>query len=91
MLHDLRYALQTLPANAVPAAMSLLSLAPGTGANPAIYSVLDAILVRTLPIRDSQSIVVMQWHAEERVAVAKSINGSMWKDDQLVSISRDLP
>ena len=82
--------MQTLPANPV-LAMSLLSLAPGTGANTAIYSFMDAILVRTLPIREPQSLVVMQWHGMERAAVAESINGSMWKDDQLVSVSRDLP
>jgi len=36
---------------------------------------MDAILVRTLSIHDPQSVVVMQWHAQERVAVAESING----------------
>ena len=55
MLHDLRYALRTLRANPVFAAMALLSLALGIGANTAIYSFMDAILVRTLPIHDPQS------------------------------------
>ena len=91
MLHDLRYALRTLRANPVFAAMALLSLALGIGANTAIYSFMDAILVRTLSIHDPQSLVVMQWHAKERVAVAESINGSMWKDDQLGSVSPNLP
>src|SRR5258705_12548796 len=47
MLHDLRYALRTLRANPVFAAMAMLSLALGIGANTAIYSFMDAILVRT--------------------------------------------
>src|ERR1051326_6462388 len=91
MLHDLRYALRTLCANPVFAAMALLSLALGIGANTAIYSFMDAILVRTLSIHDQQSLVVMQWHAKERAPVAESINGSMWKDDQLGSVSPNLP
>jgi len=91
MLHDLRYALRTLRANPVFAAMALLSLALGIGANTAIYSFMDAILVRTLPIRDPQSLVVMQWHSKERAAVADSIYGSMWKDDQLGSVSPNFP
>ena len=91
MLNDLRYAFRTLNGNRLFAAMALLSLALGIGANTAIYSFMDAILVRTLPIHDPQSLVVMQWHAKERTPVAQSINGSMWKDDQLGSVSPNLP
>src|SRR5215212_5012681 len=91
MLNDLRYALRGLNGNRLFAAMALLSLALGIGANTAIYSFMDAILVRTLPVHDPQSLVVMQWHAKERAPVAHNINGSMWKDDQLGSVSPNLP
>src|SRR5262245_46270734 len=91
MLKDLRYALRALNGNRLFASMALLSLALGIGANTAIYSFMDAILVRTLPIQDPQSLVVMQWHAKERTPVAQSINGSMWKDDKLGSVSPNLP
>ena len=77
MLNDLRYALRTLNGNRLFAAMALLSLALGIGANTAIYSLMDAILVRTLPVHDPKSLVVMQWHAKERPAIAQNINGAM--------------
>jgi macrolide transport system ATP-binding/permease protein len=91
MLNDLRYAFRTLNGNRLFAAMAMLSLALGIGANTAIYSFMDAILVRTLPIHDPQSLVVMQWHAKGRTPVTQSINGSMWRDDQLGSVSPNLP
>ena len=52
MLNDLRYALRTLRMNRLFAAMAMLSLALGIGANTAIYSFMDAILVRTLPVHE---------------------------------------
>jgi len=56
MLNDLRYALRTLRANRLFAAMAMLSLALGIGANTAIYSFMDAILVRSLPVRNPESL-----------------------------------
>jgi predicted permease len=91
MLHDLRYALRTLLANRVFAAMAMLSLALGIGANTAIYSLMDAILVKTLPIQDPGALVVLQWHSKERAPIAHSINGSMWSDPQLGRVSPNLP
>jgi macrolide transport system ATP-binding/permease protein len=91
MFNDLRYTLRALNANRLFATMALLSLALGIGANTAIYSFMDAILVRTLPILDPQSLVVMQWHAKERSAVAHNINGSMWNDERLGKVSPNLP
>ncbi len=91
MLNDLRYALRTLRANRLFAAMAMLSLALGIGANTAIYSFMDAILVRSLPVRNPESLVVLQWHSKGRPAVAQSINGSMWDDPELGRVSPNLP
>src|SRR5437868_14601858 len=91
MLNDLRYAFRTLRLNPLFAAMAMLSLALGIGANTAIYSFMDAILVRRLPVRDPGSLVVLQWHAKGRAEVVQSINGSMWDDPELGSVSPNLP
>ena len=45
-VQDLRYSLRTMAANPGFTAMAALSLALGIGANTAIYSFMDAILLR---------------------------------------------
>src|ERR1051325_8876734 len=91
MLNDLRYALRTLRANPLFAAMAMLSLALGIGAKTAIYSFMDAIMVRTLPVRDPGSLVVLQWHSKGRSPVVQSVNGSMFDDPELGQVSPNLP
>ena len=91
MLNDLRYAARTLRMNPLFAAMALLSLALGIGANTAIYSFMDAILVRSLPVQNPESLVVMQVACQERGPVVRSINGTIWNDPELGRVSPNLP
>jgi len=91
MLNDLRYALRTLRMNRVFAVMATLSLALGIGANTAIYSFLDAILVRTLPVEDPGSLVVLKWHTKGRSAIVQSINGTLYDDPVHGQLSPNLP
>lgn len=91
MLNDLRYAFRTLRANRLFAAMAMLSLALGIGANTAIYSLMDAVLVKTLPIQDPESLVVLQWHSKIRAPIARSISGSIWNDAEFGRVSPNLP
>ena len=44
--------------------MVVASLALGIGANTAIYSFMEAILLRPLPVADPESLVVMKWRAK---------------------------
>ena len=60
---DLRYALRAMRANKAFTALAALSLALGIGANTAIYSFIDAILLRALPVSDPGSLAVLNWHA----------------------------
>ncbi len=61
---DLRYAFRTMNANRLFTLLAVLSLALGIGANTAIYSFMDAILIRSLPVGDPQSLVVLNWRAK---------------------------
>src|SRR5579872_5134973 len=61
LFQDLRYATRTMRANKAFMLLAALSLALGIGANTAIYSVMDAILFRSLPVQDPGSLVRMTW------------------------------
>jgi predicted permease len=56
-LQDVRYALRTLRRNPGFAATTILSLALGIGANTAIFSLIDALMLRWLPVHDPQRLV----------------------------------
>src|SRR5262249_25770269 len=62
LAQDLRYALRTMASNKSFSALAILSLALGIGANTAIFSFMDSILLRSLPVRDPQSLVMLGWH-----------------------------
>jgi len=63
LLQDLRYAARTMRNNKAFTALAALSLALGIGANTAIYSFLDTLLLRSLPVADPASLVVLRWHS----------------------------
>ena len=75
-LQDIRYALRAMAANPLFTATAALSLALGIGANTAIYSFMDAILMRSLPVANPGQLAVLGWHAARRPPIVKSINGT---------------
>src|ERR1700721_73376 len=91
LLQDIRYALRGMAANPLFCAMAALSLALGIGANTAIYSFMDAILMRALPVPDPQSLVVANWRSKAFPPVAHSFNGSNFKDPKLGLVSHPFP
>src|SRR5580693_2187974 len=58
MGHDLRFAFRTLARSPLFTAVAVLSLALGIGANTSIFSLLDQVLYRSLPVRDPKTLVV---------------------------------
>jgi macrolide transport system ATP-binding/permease protein len=64
LTQDVRYALRTMATHRAVSIFAALSLALGIGANTAIYSFMEAVLLRTLPVPDPDSLVVMSWRAK---------------------------
>jgi predicted permease len=77
---DLRYGLRTMAANPLFTAIATISLALGIGANTAIFSFMDAILLRTLPVKNPQELVVFHWRAKGKPGVIHGMTGSMFGD-----------
>jgi len=59
LAHDLRFTLRTFKKSPVLVAVALLSLALGIGANTAIFTLVDQILLRLLPVKDPQQLVLL--------------------------------
>ena len=59
-MSDVRDALRALRATPVISAVAVLSLALGIGANTAIFSILDSLMLRSLPVRDPQRLVLLK-------------------------------
>ena len=83
LAQDVRYGIRGMFKNRLFTALAALSLALGIGANTAIYSFMDAILLRSLPVGDPPSLVVFTWRARPvngASFVMRSTDGLAYKD-----------
>jgi macrolide transport system ATP-binding/permease protein len=95
---DVRYGCRTMIANKAFSAVAVLSLALGIGTNTVIYSFMESILLRSLPVADPESLVVLNWHSppprdgsKEWVHVMHGVQGMAWPGDKGAMVSGMFP
>ncbi len=58
---DLRFVLRSLAKNPLFVVVSVVSLALGIGANTAIFTLMDQVLLRSLPVKNPEQLVLFDW------------------------------
>src|SRR5215210_1908900 len=81
LLQDLRYGFRMLLKQKGLTAVALLSLALGIGANTALFSIVDAMLLKMLPVKEPERLVLFKSVAPRGFSVG-SYNGSSNTDPE---------
>ncbi len=76
---DLRYAARMMVKSKAFTAVAVLSLALGIGANTALFSLIDAVLLKTLPVKKPNELVLFNWLGGPR-GLSFGIRGSTITD-----------
>ena len=84
---DMHYAWRMLRRSPVLAATAVLSLGLGIGANTAIFTIIDCLMLRSLPVERPEELFAVKWQSKKHPddAVIRSANGSSQGKDLMVA------
>ncbi|HEY6253962.1 MAG TPA: ABC transporter permease, partial [Candidatus Angelobacter sp.] len=80
LLQDVRYGLRLLRKSRGFTAVAILTLALGIGANTAIFSLMNAVMLRSLPVQNPQELVqLLRFNPEGRGQPTSSFTNPLWE------------
>jgi putative ABC transport system permease protein len=89
LAQDVRYGARSLLKRPGLVVAATLSLGLGLGANTAIFSLVDAVLLRALPVRDPEALVMVSrnwtnpiWEQIQTLAAPQFAGAAAWSNDQ---------
>ena len=66
LLRDIRHGIRALCRSPLFSAVAILSLALGFGVNTALFSVVDTMVLKKLPVKNPEELVLFQWTSKPR-------------------------
>jgi predicted permease len=76
---DIHFAIRILRKTPIITSVALLSLALGIGANTAIFSLIDAVMLRVLPVQNPEQLVQIKFHSPMSAQARGSVTNPIWE------------
>src|SRR5436309_3404513 len=80
-LTDVRYGLRTLGKSPAFTLVVILTLALGIGANTAIFSLIDAVMLRMLPVQNPEQLALIKFRSPASAHLRQSATNPIWEQD----------
>jgi putative ABC transport system permease protein len=79
IIQDIRYALRLLRKTPLITGIAVISLALGIGANTAIFSLIDAVMLRMLPVQNPEQLAQIKFHRTKSNRTSESVTNPIWE------------